>query len=195
MISNNNLKNALLITNCCRNIALALALFLSLITPITTLAEQSSPEYAIKAAYIFNILRFVESANSSWLDDVDEIKICLLGTNKLDQYIKPIETKKINGKPLQISQLTSLHQTLGCQLIFTSNTETYPPDEITKLLGDKKIIVVGDDMGFTQNGGMFSFYIEDNKVRLGLNIKALERSGLKVSSLLLEVCAIFGEDE
>jgi hypothetical protein len=172
-----------------------IALAFSMTTPGTAFAINTSPEYAVKAAYIFNILRFTESADSTLLENVDEIKVCLLGESKFGQHILPMETKHIDGKPLRIINKTSLQETQNCQLVFISNTSSYPPDEISNVLGDKKIIVVGDDMNFVESGGMFAFYIENEKVRLGLNKNALDKSGLKVSSMLLEVCTAFGDKQ
>ena len=171
------------------------ALTFSITTSGTAFANNTSPEYAVKAAYIFNILRFAESADSSLLENVDEIKVCMLGESKFGQYILPIETKHIGGKPLHIVNKTSLQETQNCQLVFIGNTSSYPPDEISNVLGNKKIIVVGDDMNFVKSGGMFAFYIENKKVRLGLNKNTLDKSGLKVSSMLLEVCTAFGDKQ
>ncbi len=176
-------------------VLLVMVLACSLTIPNTTFANNTSPEYAVKAAYIFNILRFAESADNSLFNNIDEIKVCLLGESKFGQYISPIEKKLINNKPLHIIQETSIQKTKKCQLVFIGNTNSYPPEKILKILGDKKIIVVGDDLSFVKRGGMFAFYIENKKVRLGLNKNTLNKSGLKVSSLLLEVCATFGDQQ
>jgi len=173
----------------------AACLIFSLTTPITGFASNTSPEYAVKAAYIFNILRFTEATDNSVFANTHEIKVCLLGNNKFGQYITPIESKNINGKPLSIVNINSLQQSLDCNLIFIGDSSSYSANEISKHLGDKKIIIVGDDLNFVKNGGMFAFYIENKKVRLGLNRNTLDSSGLKVSSLLLEVCTTFGDDQ
>lgn len=195
----NSLKRMLLPVLLGKNRATAALLVTSLACSLsistTTFANNTSPEYAVKAAYIFNILRFVESADNSLFNNVDEIKVCLLGENKFGQYISPIEKKHINDKPLRIVSKKLIRKTKNCQLVFIGNTNSYPPEEILKILGNKKIIVVGDDVNFVKRGGMFAFYIKNKKVRLGLNNNTLNLSGLKVSSLLLEVCTTFGDQQ
>lgn len=195
MIRKNILKRAALTIIYCKNIALVVALVFSCAASHATFANNISPEYAVKAAYIFNILRFVEWPDDLSLKNKNRIDICMLGDNNFDSHIAPIEKKKIGGKSLRIINKHSLQQTLDCQLVFIGNTNLYPPDEVSKILGDKKIVVVGDDLDFVKNGGMFSFYIKNKKVRLALNKIALEESGLKVSSLLLEVCMTFGDSK
>ena len=175
-----------------KNFAIFLVLLLSSVIPLTTLSATASPEYAVKAAYIYNILRFVEWPHDESFVERDDIKICILGNNIFGQYLEPIKNKTIKGKPIRISQKHSLQQTLGCQLVFVSDTEPYPLRDLARTLGDKRIVVVGNNLEFVNNGGMFSFYVENNKVRLALNKDALERSGLEISSLLLEVCTIYG---
>ena len=49
-------------------------------------------------------------------------------------------------------------------------------------------------MAFVNEGGIFSFYIEDNKVRLVANKKAIANAEFKISSLLIEVCKLHGEE-
>jgi hypothetical protein len=181
--------------NLAQTVAVTAFLIFALLNPNTGFASDTSPEYAVKAAYIFNILRFTEVADNSVFADANEIKICLLGDNKFGSYITPIESKNINGKPLSITTKTSLQQSLDCHLIFVGNSSEYSANKIAKSLGDKKIIVVGNDLDFVRNGGMFAFYIENKKVRLGLNRNTLERSKLKISSLLLEVCTTFRDSQ
>jgi len=199
LISKNILKRILLAilhgNNFAMTMPLVVALIISFTVSGTVFANNTSPEYAVKAAYIFNILRFTESVDNSLLEDVNEIKICILGESNFGQYILPIETKHIDGKPLRIVNKIYLEQAQNCQLVFIGDTNLYPPDKISNILGDKKILVVGDDMDFVESGGMFAFYIKDKKVRLGLNKITLDKSGLKVSSLLLEVCTAFGGDQ
>ncbi|GMR01383.1 MAG: hypothetical protein BMS9Abin19_0762 [Gammaproteobacteria bacterium] len=195
LIRFNFIKRALRGLRQYKNVAMTVALIFLFITPQLSSADKTSPEYAVKAAYIFNILRFVESADNSLFDDIDEINICILGESKFGQYITPIETKQIENKPLRILKQTSLQQTQQCQLVFIGNTQLYLPEEVSKVLGDKKVIVVGDDMDFVKNGGMFAFYVENKKVRLGINKDTLDKSGLKASSLLLEVATAFGDSK
>lgn len=195
MIYKNILKRAHLTILYCKNATVVAALFFLCATPHTIFAKSIAPEYAVKAAYIFNILRFVEWPDNSPQKNTSSINICMLGENDFGPHIKPIENKNIEGKPLRIIKKHSLKQTLDCHLVFVSSAELYPPDEISKILGSKKIIVLGNDLDFVKNGGMFSFYIENKKVRLALNKNTLANSGLKVSSLLLEVCVTFGDDQ
>jgi len=178
-----------------RTVVLAASMAFSLTISDDGLANNTSPEYAVKAAYIFNILRFAEAADNSLFSDTDEIRVCLLGDNKFGQYITPIASKVIKDKPLSIVNKDSLDQTRDCHLVFVGDSNRYSAKKVSKVLADKKIIVVGDNIDFVKNGGMFAFYIKNKKVRLGLNKSTLNRSGIKISSLLLEVSTSFGDDQ
>lgn len=164
-------------------------------TPGISSAGHPPPEYAVKAAYIYNILRFVDWHQNPEFTTLEDINICVLGKNIFGKHLEPIESKEIEGKSLRIIHKHNIEQTQDCQLVFVSDQQAYPPDAISSVIGDKKIIVVGDDLKFVEKGGMFSFFVQDNKVRLAMNKSSLEKSGVHVSSLLLEVCVAYGDGQ
>jgi hypothetical protein len=56
----------------------------------------------------------------------------------------------------------------------------------------KNILVVGEESAFVTQGGMIAFVKKDDKIRLQINLKPLQQSGLKISAKLLEVSEVVG---
>lgn len=178
-----------------RNMAALLALLLPVTNINISKAELASPEYAIKAAYIYNILRFVNWQDVTAFKNTDSIKVCILGKHKFDQYLNPIKNKTIEAKPIQVNIIHAIDKIINCQLVFVGDSKTYPLENISEFVSDKKIVVLGDEFSFAENGGMFAFFVRDKRVHLAVNENALEKSGLKVSSLLLEICTVIGDSQ
>jgi len=159
------------------------------ITPVRAEPESSSAaEYAVKAAYIYNILRFVSWDESSPLARSETLNICLFKQDPFNRNLDPIRKKSIGNKQIKLRTIDDHSQSASCHLIFISNGN-FDKDKIIH----SDSILLGNDIEFVKNGGLFSFYIEGNKVKLGANRTAIDKTELNISALLLEVCEIYGE--
>jgi hypothetical protein len=74
-----------------------------------------------------------------------------------------------------------------CNLLFISAAEERRTPEILAGLKKTNTLTVSEIPGFAQAGGMINFSIQENKVKLELNLDATSRAGLKVNSKLIAV--------
>jgi hypothetical protein len=51
---------------------------------------------------------------------------------------------------------------------------------------------VGESERFLRQGGAIAFEVENEKVKLEINLRAAEQNGLKISAKLLAVARVFG---
>ena len=176
-------------------LAFALTLSCNSYAESRTISE-TADEYAVKAAYIYNILRFVSWPASSPLANTQSLNICLFENDPFDQYLAPISKKSISKKQIRLKTIIKPSDASSCHLVFFEDNEqleVFKDSDAPFNPGDS--ILLGDDIDFVKNGGLFSFYIEDNKVRLGANRTAIANTDLHISSLLLEVCKLHGGTE
>lgn len=150
----------------------------------------SAAEYAVKAAYIYNILRFVSWDKGTPLARSETLNICLLKEDPFSDYLDPIRKKSIGGKKIELRTIDKLSQSTSCHLVFI-NKGNYDLDT----LKSSNSILLGNNIEFVKNGGLFSFYIENNKVRLMANRNAITNTNLNISSQLLEVSRLYGEEQ
>ena len=61
------------------------------------------------------------------------------------------------------------------------------PKQIVEALDKEVVLTVSDMPQFAQRGGMIQFVLEGKKVRFEVNLTAVERAGLTLSSELLKV--------
>lgn len=164
--------------------------------PCTVLAAQAQPEeYEIKAAFIFNMLQFVEWPAGE-LASRDTMAVCIYGKNPFETSLDSIEGKKIWGKTLLLRKINQPHQIRHCQIIFISSSEHNALPAVLNITRGISILTIGDSEGFSEQGVIINFFMaENNKVRFEINKEASMRAGLKISSHLLKLSRITREGQ
>src|SRR6266446_2247071 len=145
----------------------------------------SSREYEIKAAYLYNFIKYVD-----WPSYGDTITIGVLGGNPFGTALAPLNGKIVKGRRLLIKELDSLRDAQKCQIIFVSSSEKSRLQEIFENLRSARVLTVGETQGFASGGGIINFVEENNKVRFEINADAARRTGLNISSELLKLAKL-----
>jgi len=77
-----------------------------------------------------------------------------------------------------------------CQIIFICVSEKERLPQILETLKRTRVLTVGETAGFAEEGGIANLIAERNRVRLEINNSAASRSGLTISSQLLNVATL-----
>jgi hypothetical protein len=166
----------------------------ALLLPLLAGAEtDSTTEYRLKAAYLFNFAKFMEWPARAFPDPQSPIVFAVLGANPFGSILEQDLTgKKVGGRELRIKYFQTLEELEPCHLLFVSRSEDQSWPQIFSALKGP-IATVGETEGFTRAGGVFRFFLEENKVRFEVNIDAAQRAELTISSKLLKVGVIIRE--
>jgi hypothetical protein len=153
-------------------------LALTLFTSPALSAEPSPTEYEVKAAFLFNFLKFVDwpaAPDGPWI-------IGVVGANSFAGVLEDtVRGKTVKGFPVTVKRLPAISAAHGCHIVFvpaTVHAAFAPPPGI---------LTVGDDLHFLEAGGIVSFYLEDGKVRFEIQAEAAKAAGLRVSPQLLKL--------
>ncbi len=163
---------------------------------LTANSHASTPqkEYLVKAAFIYNLLRFTQ-----WSKDVtkEDIGVCIAGKNPFGNTLNRIENQKIGNKKILLYQSTSIQDLdlSKCNILFASKYEKKTPFEIIKQSQNLPILTVSDSKNFAQNGGIVEFITENGKLKFKINKKSLDKSKLKLESMILELSTIINTSE
>lgn len=146
-----------------------------------TAHAEADLETKVKAAYIYNLTRFVDWPRLP----ADSMRICVIGNDQVGSVLGELGNRQVKDRPLKIevnmpSDLTS------CQVLFISRSTRKWEDMLARLRG-ASVLTVGDQEGFARSGGMVGFYSEDGRIRLEINPPAARNANLKISSKLLEL--------
>lgn len=173
-----------------KNISLLWASFcVALLFSQHVIADDPNVEYKIKAGYLYNFTKFI-----TWPEDKSEtFNLCILGDDPFGELIDPIEKRTAFGRPIKIFRFDSLNKEQYCHMLYISSTiKDNPAINGMSVIRDvdKKTLTIGESEQFSAQGGMIGFVNRLGKIKLQINLKTLQQSGLKVSAKLLEVAEI-----
>lgn len=147
-----------------------------------------SMEYRVKAACLYNFVKFVDWPSSASQASSNPIVIGILGDDPFDGNLDEIvRGHKANGRAIQIKRSARLDDLKGCDVLFISNSEQQHVAGILKSLEGQSVLTVGDAKDFLAQGGAINFLIQENKVRFEINLGAAQKANLKIDSQLLSL--------
>jgi hypothetical protein len=167
---------------------------LAVAAPPASSPVTKAPEYALKAAYLFNFIQFIEWPSNDLAAGNAPIVIALLGEDPfggaLDQVVKD---KTVHGRRFEIKRIKNPGELRDGNVLFVCGSESKRIPEILGALRKRGILTVSDIERFAEQGGMINFFMETNRVRFKINPDAAEGAGIRISSQLLKLGMIVSE--
>jgi len=154
-------------------------------------AQPLFSEYEVKAAFLYNFVKFVEWPDESFSNAT--MIIGILGEDPFGTAIDTIQGKTVKGKKLLIKRFKHIKDIENCHILFISSSEKKHLSRIVEALSGLSILTVGDTEGAAQRGVIINFYIRQKKVRFEINVEAARRAKLKISSKMLKLAKIVHE--
>jgi hypothetical protein len=172
-----------------------LILALVLATALPVFGQVS--EYAVKAAYLFNFVKFVNWPDKVYDDDNGTIVIGILGDDPFGDTLDDMANKRvINEHSILIRRFESFdegqaEQLRKCHILFICYSEKTHLPEILRVLKGAPVLTVSEIEKFPLLGGMILFDQEGQRITLAVNPKAAQRAKVEISSKLLQVSKVF----
>ena len=183
----------------------------SLVSDVRSNSQSSQyKEYEVKAAFIYNFLKFIDWPKEKMANSGKQIIIGFIGENPFGPAADVFKNKKVEDRDVTLKYFGGLEQIekmpekdraaneeslKNCHLLFICPSEQKQVSEIIEIVGKNGVLTVGDSDGFTKSGGVINFLMEDNKIRFNINLTAAEKSGLKIRSQLLRLAKKVYKDE
>lgn len=151
-------------------------------------AADESKEYLVKAAFIYNFVKFVEWPGGKAIAQQSHIDICVVGSSAMvntSSVFKAASTAKLSLSLVKESSASAAAS--HCHIVFIAASEE---GRLTEMLGElqgKPVLTVSDMDGFAEKGGMIGFVPSDNKVKVVVNTKPVGAAGMRVDAQLLEI--------
>lgn len=152
-------------------------------------ARAQTSEYDVKAAYLFNFGKFVRVAGAPQ-PRRSTFDICILGRDPIGRAIDEIvANESIDSRPVRVARITDASQGRACDIVFISPYEGDAMRADLAALGGAEVLTVSDAPEFLERGGMIQFVLQGDHVRFEVNLEAVDRAHLVLSSELLRVAA------
>ena len=152
---------------------------------------QKGLEYKFKAVYVFNFLQFTEWPDSAFQNERSPVILGVFGDDPFGSVLdETIQSEKVGDHPIIIKRFQATDDLAQCHALFISPSEKEIVPAVLKRVGETSTLTISDIDGFGDLGGCIGFYMEKNKLRFVINMKALKQSDLHVSSKLLRLAKI-----
>ena len=172
----------------------ALALIIVVVQPTRQAFADSSLEYRVKAAFLYNFTKFVKWPEKAFPNAKSPIKICILGESPFNGALDTIRNKTAGGRKIEVLEANGVQDIDNCHILFVSAGSEEEFFRSLEHFQKLSILTVGDRKGFAQRGCVMNFLMVEKKVRFEINTKSAEKADLKISSQLLKIARIVGED-
>jgi hypothetical protein len=150
-----------------------------------------TPEYDLKAIFLFQFAHFVEWPANTFRDEHTPITIGVLGDDPFGAGLDEIVANEaIGGRKLVVRRYQNVEQVDTCQVLFISASEASRMAPILARLKGRSVLTVGDTKDFVIQNGIVGFTVAKKRLKLRINLAAADTAKLVISSKLLRQAEI-----
>jgi hypothetical protein len=151
-------------------------------------AQRTTDAAAVKAAFLYNFVRF-----TTWpaLADGAPIVACIIGDGAIAAAFTEIgRVHTVEGHRLVVGQPQDSTTWPTCHLLFITDAQIRRSADALVGITTLPILTVSDAKAFSKTSGIIELYTNAGQLRFLINVDAAGRSGLRLSSKLLNLAKV-----
>jgi hypothetical protein len=144
----------------------------------------------IKAIFIYNFTKYIEWPENQKQGD---FVIGVLGNsnpNLIKELDKMATLSKIGSRGFVVKIYNSVEEITKCQLLFITAEKSNLITAAVQKVAKNNTLVIGENTGQIKKGAVINFVYQENKQKFELSKTNAERSGLTVSSSLINMAIL-----
>jgi hypothetical protein len=154
-------------------------------------AQTPSSEAQVKAAFLYNFLKFVEWPPDVFLTPQDSLIVGIVGGGSTaDAAAQFLDGKPVQGRAVAIRRLKDEGPRPTVHAIFIGDADASRARRLLESVANAAVLSIGEREDFAEDGGVIGLTVEAQKVRFEINTDAAATAGLKISSKLLALARI-----
>jgi hypothetical protein len=176
-----------------RSVVIIVAVALTCVTVDRSASAQTpdaqSREYQLKAAFIYNFVKFIDWPAPALSPEDDTFVVGVLASDPFGSALEVLDGKTAKGRNIQVKRFYTLEalEAEPAHVLFIGPSREDELDEILQSLSNSGVLTVGEGNAFTEAGGVIGFVNRKTKIRFVINVDAGQRCGLRMSSQLLRL--------
>lgn len=153
---------------------------------IPTLSAAQQDEAAVKAAFIYNFVNFIEWPGIA--KGSTRTSVCIVGDGyDIISYLNEISKKA----PIDIISKSRDSRLTDCQILYIGEMDRVDVEYLIEKSRALPILTVSSAKDFAKRKGIIGFTTDAGQVKLEVNITAAKEAKLVVDSELLELVKIY----
>ncbi len=174
--------------------------------------SESSREYQLKAAFMYNFLMFVDGLRFQQKtgdhegDSTDSDRaavIGILGQDPFQEALEPLRDKRVRDHTVVIKRFKGIadlkrddpeitrhpdqEAVSQCDLLFISSSEESYLNLILRPIAKERVLTVAEIPRFVEKGGMIGLLTEQHRIRFEVNVAVAKQADLVMRSKLLRL--------
>ncbi len=145
-----------------------------------------SNELKLKTLYLYNFSKLTQWPSSTFETKTSPMKICIYGNKNYINSAQALSKKSIKKRSLEIQAISSPEQVINCHTLFISKNMKKTKYFLRQAY-QYNVLTIGDNRKFIQQGGIISLIKINNKIRFEINLGAINKKQLNISSKLLRL--------
>lgn len=160
----------------------------------TLSAPNPTPEYQLKAVFLFNFAQFVEWPSKAFAGSGTPLVIGVLGEDPFGPYLdETVRGETAKDHPLVVRRFRRVEDITACHILFVSQSDEDHLKAVLDSLKGRSVLTVSDGDRFVSRGGIIGFVNEQRRIRLRINLAAARAADLTISSKLLRPAQIVSD--
>lgn len=146
---------------------------------------QATPEYRVKAGFLYNFIVFTE-----WPARVGSpLPVCVYGGNPFGDELAALEGKAVSGRTLTVRPAVTLADLKSCRVVFVANNVINSLPRVLEAVRAEPVLVVTDSLGALDVGAGINMTLRQGRIVFEVNLAAARRAELELSSKLLRLAS------
>lgn len=176
-----------------RSVALRAALALSLVLlagAAPARAGDPAAEAEIRAAFLLNLVKYVEWPSGAFASESDPIVVGVLASPRVARALGDLAARTaVGSRPVRVRSVPAAEAARGCHLLFIDDSRHGELTQIARELRGSATLTVAESERFARLGGVVGFELVGGKIRFEVNRLSAQRANLQISSRLLRLAS------
>jgi hypothetical protein len=169
---------------------MALAMCLLVFVAAAAPEEAVFKEHQVKAAFVFNFVKFVEWPTNAFADESAPIQIGVAGNATMVAALDAaIKGKEVGGRELAVRRVETPEQASEVNVLFLGADVDAGLTTWLAAASKTNVLTIGESEVFRKSDGMIAFVWQGDRLRFEINVAEADRAKLRVSAQLLKLAS------
>lgn len=154
-----------------------------------TLRAQDVTEPALKAAFVYNMAKFIEWPPEV-LPDAAVFTVCVLNDRQFgEEFERTVSDRLFGGHRIAVRRVAPDGLFRSCHVLYASGITAAQVMAIDAALAGAPVLTIGDTDHFVQDGGIARLFLQNGRLRFEVNLRVARRNRLQINARLLALAA------
>ena len=152
--------------------------------------DVAADESEVRALMIYNLTKFIEWPDAKPAKEHDPFLICVVGDDSVaSQLDNLLRGKLVKGRSANIRQVRSGRGAEECEVLYISDEKRAHLADVSAALSKAAVLTISGQH-LSHEGAIIGLPFVEKRIAIEVDAEAAKRSGLSVSSKLLQIAAV-----